>query len=404
MGRFLGIIIVLGIFGGALFYYITENDKKTRAEAYEREQLRLAQEEERLQKLKQEEECVKKERLAALAKEDAVSMLQRYITREENRLKEVVEECKIKMDIVEVDKKSLSAELLTLEKEVELKAKDAERRRLKRRDKNERVDALLSSPTLNRLAATYLGEDFSALRAEYRSKMGSILKIHGEGNAKLAENRREYEKALKRADEDVDRLTRVATEKLRKARADISSGIVVLEKRLEEINKVVEKLEAKEARSLLGNGAKLTAFERRDLDRFRNQRTIVEEQLSSRKATAGLGDANSSHMQVTMAETMARRNADKALDIKETRDTEVVRDMAFEGDILNLATMYEGRSLDLVRAAMTRQQTDLANKRNEAERRLEFLRGAAQNMDFLNTEEVEEVRRKISEKLTSGDF
>lgn len=190
--KYFFVILGLGLVGGGFFYYITENEKAAAAEAYQRELAERAREEERQAKQKIEDERIRKERMANLAKEDAVRLLQKYIAKQEDQLKSTVEECQIKIKMIEVDQASLSDELVALEKEEEAKAKDAVRRKVKRRDKNDRVDALLASPTLNRLAQTYTGEDLSAMRAEFRSRMGNMIKIHDDGAKKLAENRKKY--------------------------------------------------------------------------------------------------------------------------------------------------------------------------------------------------------------------
>ena len=396
--KYFWMLLAFGIIGGGALYYVTENEKKERAEAYRRELARQAKEEERQEKQRLEDERIRKERMANLAKEDAVRLLQRYISKQEAQLKDEIEECKIQIKMIDVDQASLSEEMAALEKEEEAKSKDAKRRKISRRDKNDRVDALLSSPTLNRLARNYTGEDLSAMRAEFRSHMGNVLKIHDDGARKLAENRKRYNEAMKAADSDLDSKTKIATEKLRAARREIEEGIPQLEKRLQELNAKLEKLEAKDLKAKSG-GAKLTPWERDDLKRWQSQRDVVAEQLASRKATSGLGGANLAHMEVTMAETAARRKADAAMDIKEKSDVQVLKDMTFEGDVFNLAVQYENRSLDRIRVAMMQSKNTWRDKLSVAERKLKFLSSSSGNMDFLNAEEVEKVRSRIAGKI-----
>ena len=401
--KYFWMLLALGIIGGAAFYYITENEKKEKAEAYRRELERQAKEEERIEKQRIEDERIRKERMANLAKEDAVRLLQRYIAKQETQLRDEIEECRIKLKMVDVDQTSLSDEIAALEKEEDAKAKDAKRRKIFRRDKNDRVDALLASPTLNRLARSYTGEDLSALRAEFRSRMGNVIKIHEDGARKMAENRKKYNEAMKAADEDLDSKTRIASAKLKAASKDIESEIPQLEKRLEELNDKLGKLETKDLKAKSG-GPKLTHWERDDLKRYQSQRDIVMEQLSSRKSTSGLSSANLSHMEVTMAETAARRKADAAIDIKEEADVQVLKDMTFEGDVFNLAVQYENRSLDRIRAAMTQVKSNWADKLSVAEKKLKFLSASSGNMDFLNAEEVEKVRSRIAGKIADDSF
>lgn len=401
--KYFFVILGLGLVGGGFFYYITENEKAAAAEAYQRELAERAREEERQAKQKIEDERIRKERMANLAKEDAVRLLQKYIAKQEDQLKSTVEECQIKIKMIEVDQASLSDELVALEKEEEAKAKDAVRRKVKRRDKNDRVDALLASPTLNRLAQTYTGEDLSAMRAEFRSRMGNMIKIHDDGAKKLAENRKKYRDAMIAADAEVDAKTKAASERLSFARREIEQGIPQLEKRLAELENKLNKLEEKDLKAKAG-GVKLTPWERDDLKRYQSERDVVMEQLASRKATAGLGTANAEHMQVTIAETSARRKSDIAIVEKEESDVQVLKDMSFEGDVFNLAVNYENRSLDRVRNAIMTARDQWCEKLDVAKKKLEFLSSSSGNMDFLNADEVERVRKRIAGKIADDSF
>ena len=109
-------ILAVGLCGGA-FYFIHINHVREE----KNEERRLAQmeedrrrEEARLEALRQEDERIRKERMDALAKDDAVKMLQRYVTQEEESLKDAVEECKIRIEKVQLDQERLSNELLLL--------------------------------------------------------------------------------------------------------------------------------------------------------------------------------------------------------------------------------------------------------------------------------------------------
>ncbi len=396
--KYFWMILAMGIVGGGFFYYITENEKAAKAEAYRRELEQQAKEAERLAKQRIEDERIRKERMANLAKEDAVRMLQKYIAKQEEQLRETIEECEIKIKMIDVDQASLSDELVALEKEEDAKTKDAQRRKVKRRDKNDRVDALLASPTINRLAATYIGEDFSAMRAEFRSRMGNMIKIHDDGAKKLADNRKRFKDALTAADAEVDAKARVASEKLAAARRDIEQGVPQLEDRLAALEEKLKKLEEKDLKAMSG-GPKLTPWERDDLKRYQSQRDVVMEQLSSRKATAGLGGANAAHMEVTMAETSARRKSDIAIVEKEESDVQVLKEISFESDVFNLAVSYENRSLDRVRNAIMLARSQWSDKLDVAKKKLEFLSSSSGNMDFLNAEEVERVRKRIAGRI-----
>ena len=239
------VILAFAICGGIAFYMINEENRKRRAEEYQRAEIERKREEERVEKERREDERIRKERMEALAKEDAVLMLQRYVTREENNLKDTIEECKLKLQSIDVDQQSLSDELLALEKEEELKAADAKKRKMKRRDANERVEALLRSPTLNRLANSYLGEDLSDDLAKYRSHIGNLTRISDEKTKRYAQNRAKYQKSIADNDAEVDRLGSEASVKLSEARAKLNANVNVARKRVEDLRGRIAKLEKK---------------------------------------------------------------------------------------------------------------------------------------------------------------
>ena len=342
------VILALGLLGGGIFYMVNEENRKQRQEAYQREEIERQREKERMEKDRQEDERIRKERMAALAKEDAVLMLQRYITREESALKDTIEECKLKLQSIDIDQKSLSDELTALEKEEEVKAADAKRRKVKRRrDKTARVDALLSSPTLNRLADTYLGEDLSAMRAKFRSHLRNLTQMSDEKTRRYAENKAKYQKTIVDSDTEVTRLTENASRQLGKARGQLNTNTAALRKRVEGYRAEIEKLEKKQ---------KLTTLNMNEKKKLEELSTILlptaEAQLTSNEATEGLGSANKAHLDVTIAETKARRTADTALSVRIDDDNAVEAEMNREIAIFNAASQYETMSLDRVRDAM----------------------------------------------------
>ena len=75
------LVLVIGGFVVAGFWYITENDRADRAEIYRRQQVQQAKEEARQreeeERQRAEDERMRKERAAALAKEDAVRLFLR---------------------------------------------------------------------------------------------------------------------------------------------------------------------------------------------------------------------------------------------------------------------------------------------------------------------------------------
>ena len=390
------VILALGLLGGGIFYMVSEENRKQREEYYQRQEIERQREKEQMEKARQEDERIRKERMEALAKEDAVLMLQRYITREESNLKDTIEECKLKLQSIDIDQKSLSDELIALEKEEELKAADAKKRKIKRRDQNERVDALLSSPTLNRLANTYLGEDLSALRAEFRGHIGTLTKMSDEKTRRYAQNREKYQKSIVESDAEVTRLTENATRKLGEASARLNANVEVIRSRVERLRGSIAKLEKK---------AKLTTLnqnEKNELRSFREQLNIAEAQLTSAEATAGLGSANKAHLDVTVAETKARRTADTALSVRMDDDNAVEAEANREIAIFNAVSQYKSRSLDRIRAAMQQAAFAVSERKSLAEKKMRYLAGSINNLDMLNSKEVEALRKRIAKELADG--
>ena len=393
--KLFGVMLALGLLGVGIFYMVNEENRKQRQEAYRREEIERQRENERMEKARQEDERIRKERMAALAKEDAVLMLQRYITREEAVLKDTIEECKLKLQSIDIDQKSLSDELTALEKEEAVRAADAKRRNVKRRrDKTARVDALLSSPTLNRLADTYLGEDLAAMRAKFRSHLKSLTQMSDEKTRRYAENKAKFQKAIVDSDAEVTRLTENASRELGKARGQLNVNTAVLRKRVEGYRAEIARLEKKQ---------KLTTLNMNEKKQLKELSTILlptaEAQLASNEATEGLGTANKAHLDVTMAETKARRTADTALSVRMDDDNAVEAEMNREIAIFNAASQYETMSLDRVRDAMQRSRSAVSYQMSIAEKKLRFLAGSIANLDMLNAEEVEALRKTIAQRL-----
>lgn len=230
MRYLLVVVLVLGaiVYGGLKWHAKVQHEK---ALAYQRQQELLAQE-------KAEAERKEQEAKAASAKEKAVQLLRAFLGRQEQLLKDTVEESKIQAELISEDQKRLSEELVALEKENLRKAEEARKRNRKRHDRAEDVLTMLKSPVLNKLAATYLGEDFSAMRADYQSKVSAIVNMQKETRRRLDANRAKYEKAVEGIDEEVDNKNTVARKK-------ISSANEAFERRLRNLYQEKKNLEAK---------------------------------------------------------------------------------------------------------------------------------------------------------------
>ena len=388
-------ILAVGLCGGA-FYFIHINHVREE----KNEERRLAQmeedrrrEEARLEALRQEDERIRKERMDALAKDDAVKMLQRYVTQEEESLKDAVEECKIRIEKVQLDQERLSNELLLLEKEEDAKATDAKRRKINRRDYKERIDAYFGSSVLNDLALCYLGEDFSAKRTEFRTHIGNLAKISDAKTRRYAENRKKYQQTIKDADENVNRLTEEASRRLKEARGKLDGNVVALRKKVGAIRSDISKLEKKESVTTLNMN------EKKNLKELRDQLNVAEAMLTSAEATSGLGSANKAHLDVTMAETAARRAVDTAIAIRQDEDNAVEVESEREIAIYNAAMRYKSESVDLLQQAMRMSLRLQTEKMEVAERKLKYIKTSVANIDFLSADDIKALKGKVASRL-----
>lgn len=369
-----------------VFWYKSETAKQERAERRER-----LQEERRESEQQVTDERIRRERLESAAKEDAVRLFLRYVEKEEDRLKESIEEAKLTCEAIAIDQQSLSDELVVIGRQNEGESAASRQRGEKRRDEVEYVKRLLRSPVLNRLAATYLGEDLSAMRAEFQNQIGTITGLRDNLTSRRAANQRAYEAAIGSVDDDVNKKSKLARDKNKETRDRIEGNMRVLESRVDGLRNKIKKLEAKVSKS---------AWDNRALERLRKELEVAELQLSHYRDVEGLSSVNSLQNEALLAETRARRTHDTALDARTRADAEALEEYAHEVGIYNAASRYEERSLDAIRMAMRQRQNLLAVQMSDARRKLAFLKESSTNIDFLNAKEVEEMRRKIAKRLS----
>lgn len=389
-------ILALGICAGGIMYIMDRNAKELRKEAALREEKRQAEEERRLEQERIEAEKLRAERAEALAKEDAVRLLQKYITFEEERLKEEAEELKLRLQSVGIDKKRLSDEMALLEKEAQNREENARRRNAKRRDYNERVEAMLKSEVLNSLAATYLGEDFSSALHKFRSDIGNIVKRHERAKAQLDANRRKMQLSMKEADEELERLERRATEELKAARGKLAGSSKVARERVAKLRKSRDRLQHKVDKGLA------TPKERRDLELITAQLEGAEAQLNSNEATEGLGGANATHLQLTREETRARKRSDTALAIRQDDDSAVHRELNFESSLFAEVALYEKTTIDRLRDTMRTTEIAYAKDLAQVEKKLKRLSNSTAKIDMLDAEGIKTLQKQIAEELMDG--
>lgn len=185
--------------------------------------------------------------------------------------------------------------------------------------------------------------------------------------------------------------TKLAQEKTKETRDRIEGHLKALEDRVTALRRKIKNLEDKASKSVWDN---------RELERLRKDLEVAEMRVSHYRDVEGLSSVNSLQNEALMAETRARRTHDTALDKRTRADDEALEEHAHEIGVFNLASTYEARSLDAVRAAMRDSQKLLAAQISDAASKLSFLKEAATNMDFLNADEVEDLRRKIVKRLS----
>lgn len=390
------LVLIIGGFAAAVFWYITENDRADKAEAYRRHQAevakREAEEKDRLARQKEDDERLRRERTEAMAKEDAVRLFLNYIDREEERLKEDAEEAKIALEKISVDQNSLSEELQAIEQANAIRVASAEKRNEKQRDKIERVGALLRSMTVNRLSREYCGEDLSSLHSKFEAEVQRIKDVDDQYRGRIKANRRKYNETIAEADEKVNRKLKVARERYNSYAKNVdSSRIPNLKKQLTEVERSIQKILSKKSQS---------KWDKRDLEALQNRQVILQNQIAQFEDVGGLAAADLAHMDATEAETEARRKVDAANVTLTMANDEALLDRDQEQDVYNMALQFEILSVDKIREAMLRKRELFGMKLSQTEKKLAFLKRSSVGMDFMNAKEVEELRRKVAKSIS----
>ncbi len=385
------LVVVLAVLGGGWLYYRSEQKAQARERAAKQAEAKAAAlAEEKLAQQRAEDERVRKEQKEAAEKEDAVKVFLRFVEKEEDRLTEIAEESKIKMQMIDVDQKSLSDELKSLARRNEGESKVSRQRGEKRRDQVEYVKSILRSPVLNRLAETYMGEDFSAMRAEFENKVGTVVRLREDLTSRRAENQRQYESSVGLVDDEVNKKSQAAIEANKRVRDNIKGHQKELGARVAKLRAEIKKLETKASRS---------QWDDRKLVNLRRELETEELRLSHYGDVEGLSSVNTLQNEALLEETKARRTHDEALDKRTRADDEALAEHAHEIGVFGIASQYEGRSLDAVRAAMKQCQTLQMQRMADAQKKLKYLKEASSNVDMLPSEEIVSLRKQIVKRL-----
>ena len=386
------LVVVLAVLGGGWLYYRSEQKAQARERAAKQAEAKAAaRAEAELAQKRAEDERIRKEQKEADEKEDAVKLFLRFVEKEEDRLTEIVEESKIKMQMIDVDQQSLSDELKSLARRNEGESKVSRQRGEKRRDQVEYVKSILRSPVLNRLAETYMGEDFSAMRSEFENKVGTVVRLREDLTSRRAENQRKYEASVGLVDDEVNKKSQSAVEANKRVRDNIMGHQKELGARVAKLRAEIKKLETKASRSQWDN---------RKLENLRKDLEAEELRLSHYRDVEGLSSVNTLQNEALLEETKARRTHDEALDKRTRADDEALEEHAHEIGVFGIASQYEGRSLDAVRAAMKQCQALQMQRMADAQKKLKYLKEASANVDLLPAEDIVNLRKQIVKRLT----
>lgn len=317
----------------------------------------------------------------------AVRNLREYLEREENLLKETVSESIRENDEILNDRKKLSLVLSDLDRENALLAERARTNGWKRYEKAERVMMILKHPVMNELAIKYLGEDFSAMKAECRSQIKTILAMQSETARRLAKNRAKYNKAQAGIDEDVDKKTGEARTMTLDSNKDLEKRLTDLVMKRDNRAGMLLQLKKK------GTKSKSVLAE---ISAIQDELVALEKEIGRVKEVVAVSRANVAHIAATVAETGARRRGDNALSTRQDDDNAVHAEMAHERTVFNLAVAYEGRSLDAIRASMRSRSDVLSARMTDAQRKLDTIHHASANVDIMNSAQVESLKSRIA--------
>ena len=385
-------LLFIATISAAGFWYITENEREDRKLAYQRQQelqRKLEeQERERAEMQKAEDERLRKEHAEATAKENAVRMFLAYIDREENRLKDEIEEAEINIQKLDIDRDSLSAELQAIESANAARVASATIRNEMHRDKIERVRAFLSSPVLNRLAKTYCGEDLTALQAEFEAEVQKIKDVDDKYQKKVRSNLSKYDETVKGADEKVNKRLKAARDKYKSVQKHMDPDrLKKYQAQLEDVERSIKRILGKKTKS---------NWDKRELERLYNRQILLQNQFSNYTDVTGLASANILHMDATEAETEARRTYDRAGKTLSMDNSMALLERDYEQDVYNMAKRYEDKSLGRIRLTMNLIGGRRREKIAQAKKHLSFLKQKAVNLDILNAEEIEILRKEIA--------
>ena len=392
------VVVLLVLIGGAgTFGFMKWRDAK-RIEAQ-----RLLEQREAEQAAEREEAERKKEEKEK--KDAAFTAFQAYLAREEARIKDKIEAAKIACESIDIDCKELSEELERIEKEDARLAALSKKRGEFRYDKAEHVLLILKSQGLGSLYEKYCGEDLTATRAKFENEVNTLLKMHRESTTRLRKNKEKYYAAVKGINEEVEQKNEAALRRARSAKSQTQGQLNKLRERKRQLEK---RLSDEQNKRVVGVNTSISG-KVRETNGAKNRRQriasltaeieSIDRDIATAEALESGNRAQMAHLEATTAETSARRKFDTALEVRQSDDNDVHEDMRHKGDIYLVAGRYEQITLDKLRTAMRISSEFQAAKAAEARKKLDYITHSTANLELMNADEIENVRKRIVAKL-----
>ena len=385
------IVLLVALAGLSAWIYSRSAEAERMARAAEYQRIREADEKAEMEAA--EKERRKKEEEAA--KDKAVTMLQGYLEREKKRLKDIVEQCHIAMETIDLDQKDLSDAIAEIEKKNAQIAEDNRRRNIKRFDKAERVSMILKDPMINSLANKYLGEDLTATYAKYKSEVSTELKRYQESESRLRKNRAAYYKAVEGADEWLDKRNQKARKQNDAVIRSAEMELAILERELRPLQKEYDTL-VKQTEKMRSH------YHEKRMEELKNKIGALEDKMRPARIQLETIRAQAAHMDATEGETIVRRKYNTAQEARDDADNDVHKDSAHEVAMYQTAARYENATLDKIRMAMKLGFGKESDRCADANKKLNYISRSVANIDFLTAAEVEEIRAKVVEELSEG--
>ncbi len=224
--------------------------------------------------------------------------------------------------------------------------------------------------------------------------MQKIKDVDERYQKRIRSNVAKYDETVNGADEKVNRRLKAARDKYASYQKNADP------KRIEKIKKQLADND-KELERLLANKSK-SPWHKRRIKELETTNSLLQNQLSQLEDITGLAGANLLHMDATEAETEARRAFDKAGKTLTLENDLALLERDHEQDIYNRAREFEAMSLLRISEAIMAARKFRGEVLTTAKRHLDYLKQKAVNIDFLNAEELEALRKEIANSIAKS--